>query len=275
RDEVAETAAADVRCQYGARDDLHCRGADSGEDHGQRERHFDLAPDFITRHPHSARRIDDFGLHLPHRRVSIDEDGREREQREGEKRRDESGAEHRHHKCQHGERRQRAPDVGAGYRDLRGALRSGEQDADRDCDRDRDAECRGRQRDIRDQRPEESLRMRENELPGFDEQRHVRGRYVARRRSQCSSRESPMSAMTASAQAVNAPVQIFGAWSLLIPLKISVPSPPAFTYAATTATLITVTVAIRSPATMTGSASGSSMRRRISPPLIPIPLAAS
>ena len=50
-----------------------------------------------------------------------------------------------------------------------------------------------------------------------------------------------------------------------MPLKISVPRPPALTYAATTATLITVTAAMRSPATITGSASGSSTRRRISP----------
>ena len=52
---------------------------------------------------------------------------------------------------------------------------------------------------------------------------------------------------TAKAQAVSAPAQIFGAWSLLMPLKMSVPRPPAFTYAATTATLMTVTAAMRKP----------------------------
>src|SRR6478735_6005391 len=39
-----------------------------------------------------------------------------------------------------------------------------------------------------------------------------------------------------------------------MPLKISVPRPPALTYAATTVTLITVTAATRKPATITGDA---------------------
>ena len=68
---------------------------------------------------------------------------------------------------------------------------------------------------------------------------------------------------------------IFGGWSLAMPLKMIVPSPPALTYAATTVTLITVTAAMRSPATITGIASGNSTFHRISDSLIPIPRAAS
>ena len=56
---------------------------------------------------------------------------------------------------------------------------------------------------------------------------------------------------------------------------MSVPKPPAPIYAATTETLITVTAAMRMPATITGSASGTSTFHRICAPLMPIPRAAS
>jgi hypothetical protein len=61
-------------------------------------------------------------------------------------------------------------------------------------------------------------------------------------------------------------------WS---PSKIGLPSPYGVMYAATVARLIVVTTAIRIPAEIAGSASGSSTRRRICDRVSPIPRAAS
>ena len=78
------------------------------------------------------------------------------------------------------------------------------------------ASADGRQLDMPQQRREEPVRMRDDELPGFEEQHVVQ---VARQRvpigsqaaSQPSSRARLRSVATARAHAVSAPAQIFGA----------------------------------------------------------------
>ena len=67
------------------------------------------------------------------------------------------------------------PILAVADRELRGALRAREQDSGRNCNRDRDRERRRRQRDVRPQCAEEALRVRDDELPGFDEQHSIGG----------------------------------------------------------------------------------------------------
>jgi hypothetical protein len=61
----------------------------------------------------------------------------------------------------------------------------------------------------------------------------------------------------------------------LMLVKISSPRPPPLTYAPIVAMPITVTVAILTPAIMTGSANGSSTLKRICREVRPMPRAAS
>ena len=112
-DEIAQAAAADVRREHGAGDDLHGGGANAGEDRpavaiGS------STPRTISRarHAHAARGVDDVGIDLAHRGVGVDQDRRQREQRQREQRWREAGAEDRHDQREHRERRQRAADVG-------------------------------------------------------------------------------------------------------------------------------------------------------------------
>ena len=90
-----------------------------------------------------------------------------------------------------------------------------------------------------------------------------------------STRVSDTSATIAISDVSSPPTTIFVANVCWMPSKISVPSPPALTYPAIVAIPITVTVAIRSPATITGVASGSSTRVRSRHGPKPMPRAAS
>ena len=112
-------------------------------------------------------------------------------------------------------------------RNVATGIREVPADGDRECNGDAE---RGRgERDVGEQRVEEAAGMGDDELPGFDEQHRAAAVQPARRRSSRSIWARPRSAVTASAQAVRAPAQILGAWLLLMPLKISVPRPPALT----------------------------------------------
>ena len=173
-------------------------------------------------------RVDDLGLDLPHRRVRVDQDRRQREQREREQRRHEA-------RSPAPASRARAPRATAACvrcwrRRSRTARRGARRRAARRSGPRSRSRCASAEADSATCVPsalEETLRMREDELPGFDEQ-HLGSRGASAQPDARAARD-PGRRSTASAHAVSAPVQIFGAWSLLMPLKISVPRPPAFT----------------------------------------------
>src|SRR5215211_9400234 len=73
--EVPEAAAADERRQSRARDHLHSRGADAGEDHRRGYRELYAGKDLAAGEPHAARGVYDVPAHLPQARGGVDEDG--------------------------------------------------------------------------------------------------------------------------------------------------------------------------------------------------------
>src|SRR3712207_2996866 len=77
-DQFPEAAAADERRQSGARDHLHRRGADAGEDHRRRNRELYAGEDLAPRESHTARGVYDFGAHLPQAGRGVDKDRRYR-----------------------------------------------------------------------------------------------------------------------------------------------------------------------------------------------------
>jgi hypothetical protein len=80
---------------------------------------------------------------------------------------------------------------------------------------------------------------------------------------------------TAKAVARKAPVMIMVGKSRLMPEKITCPNPPPATKKPMVAIPMMVTVAILTPATITGSANGNSTPNKIWRAVRPMPLAAS
>src|SRR5579863_29238 len=94
-------------------------------------------------------------------------------------------------------------------------------------------------------------------------------------RSCRSSSPSPMSATSAKSAAGIAPARITRLSTMASPRKMNSPSPPAPTAAAIVAMPMVHTAAMRIPASSTGKDSGSSTRKRICRPVMPMATAAS
>ena len=93
--------------------------------------------------------------------------------------------------------------------------------------------------------------------------------------SRCTPTSSASAAIASATASVPAAISSVLNVDSLIALRIGTPRPSLSTIAASVASATVVTVAIRRPAMIAGSASGSSTRRRIWPRVIPRPAAAS
>ena len=124
-------------------------------------------------HPHSARRIDHVGVDLSDRRICVDQDRRQRKEREREKCRGESRAEQRHHQRKHRERWQRPADISGVDCEKRVVRPPREPNSQRNGDRSGNKQRRRRQRDVPPQRGAEPVGMLNDVLPRAREHRQA------------------------------------------------------------------------------------------------------
>src|SRR5918998_2480675 len=110
-DQVAKTPAPDEGSEGRARDDLHGRGADAGEDNGRGYRELYPGEDLSPREPHAARGVDDTRVDLAQGGRGVYEDRGYRQGGEREERRRETEAEERQGEGQERQARDGAPDI--------------------------------------------------------------------------------------------------------------------------------------------------------------------
>src|SRR5579884_2526152 len=288
-DDVAEAAAVSGEGgDRGGRDDEQRRRPDSREDQRDPQRQLDLAQDLPAGQPHPTRGIDDVGIDAVDTDVGVGDDRWDRQHHQRQLHVLQPDPQERDADRQHGQARQRPPDVAEVDRHERTPMDVAKPRPDRDRDResDRDPDPRDLQRlerqvnERRQRRLTRDLPVAADELQRLDEcvggeQDHVPPARVHGVSSRWVITRSPSAASASPTAIPPATISSVLNTSFEIADRIGAPRPSLSINDATVASEITVTVAIRTPAMIAGSASGSSTRSSDCIGPIPIPAAAS
>src|SRR5439155_12000461 len=279
-DDLTEAAAARDRRDRGRRDDEDRRDPDAGDHERQAERELDLEQDLPLAEPHAASRLDDVGIDAVDREVRVREDGRHGENDERCGVVPEPDAEDRQPERDQHDARQRAAETRDADREEEAAVPMSEPEAERQREQQGDPERGERELEVLAGLLEQKGRVVVDEAERIDERvwresvgdRHARLHGVAARWPSTRRPSAASASATASPPAARISV-LKRFWSSA--MKMGSPRPLGITNAATVATEIVDTVAMRSPARIAGRASGSSTRRNVCALVMPIPRAAS
>lgn len=158
-DVEADAAQVHVPGERDGGDDLQRRAAQPADEQRQSERSLDLEQDLPLRHAHGSRRVDGAAVHRLHARVGAGQDGRDREQHEGDDGTDLAAgdAQHEYEQQDEAEARDRSSGSGEPDRDLPALTGVPDEVAQRDRD--------GRGDEHRDRREADVLadRLRERQ----------------------------------------------------------------------------------------------------------------
>src|SRR5579872_4878992 len=260
-DDRAEPAAARDGGDRRGRDDEDRRDPDAGEDERQRERELDAHEHPELRHPHPPRRVDHVAIDRVDGEVRVRQNRRHGEDDERDGVVPEADAEHRDAERDQDEARQRAPDVRHAGGEEQPTMEVTEPEADRQREQQPDPECGAGQLEMLGGLHEQEVRVVADEPERVDERVHAdlpnRTQGVSARWR----RTSRPSATSARATTIPPAMKISvlkTSWPSAV--KIGAPRPFATTNDATVAIETVETVAMRRPARIVGSASGSSTR---------------